>query len=69
MKNPNVQIIKVTVESDLDVLLLPAIAQHDHIFPNINHSLVSIGSLCDSGCTVTFKTKDFIVIYKDEITL
>ena len=38
-------------------------------FTNINHSLVSIGNLCDAGFTVTLKIKYVIVVYKDEIIL
>ena len=46
-KIPNGKIIKYTMEGYLDLSMLPDIARQAHIFPNINHSLVSIGDLCD----------------------
>ena len=47
--------------------MLPNIARQAHISPNIKHSLFSIGALCDSGRTVTFKTKYVTVVYKYNI--
>ena len=44
------------MEGDLALLLLSKIERQAHIFPNINHSLVSNWPLCDTWCTVTFKT-------------
>ena len=55
------------MEGGLYLPMLPNTAILSHIFSNIKHSLVSIGSLCDSGCTVTFKIKDVTVIYKYKI--
>ena len=54
VKFPNRQIIKSTMESDLDLPMLHGIALQSYISPNINHSLVSNISLCDARCTVTF---------------
>ena len=68
-KFPNRQIIKSTLEGILDPPMLTNIAIQAHIFPNIRHSLVSILSLFDAVCTVIFKTKNCIVVYKDEIIL
>ena len=66
---PNGNIIISTMEGELDLPMLPNIARQAHIFPNIKHSLVLIGSLCDAGCTVTFKIKYFTVVYKYDIIL
>ena len=49
--------IKSTIESYLDLLMLPDKELQAHNFPNINHSLLYIWSLCDATCTVTFKSK------------
>ena len=68
-KFPNGQIIRSTIESELDLSMLLNIARQAHIFPNMKHSLVSIGELYDAGCTFTFKTKYVDGIYKDDIIL
>ena len=52
------------MEAELDLPILPRTAIKAHIFPNIKHSLVSIGSLHDAGCTVTFRIKSVTVIEK-----
>ena len=49
--------------------MLPNTARQEHIYPNIKHSLVSIGELCDAGCTVTFNIKHVTVFYKDDIII
>ena len=49
--------------------MLPNKSRQAHISPKIKHSIVSIGALCDSGCTVTFKIKYISVVYKDDIIL
>ena len=45
--------------------MLPSTERKATILPNREHSLVSIGSLCNSGCTVMFKIKYFTVMYKN----
>ena len=49
--------------------MLPITARQSHIIPNINHSLVSIASLCDAGCTVKYRVKYVTVVYKNGIIL
>ena len=49
--------------------MLPNIAIQENIFPNIKHSQVSIGEVCDAGCTVTFKMKELTFVYKYNIIL
>ena len=53
------------MEGDFDLPMLPDKAQKA-IFPNINHILVSIGYLCDTGCIVTFEIKMFISFKKEK---
>ena len=43
---------------------LPPTALQSHLFPNIDHDLLSVGQLCDAGCTATF-TKDHCSIDHD----
>jgi hypothetical protein len=50
-------------------LFLPGLspqARHAHILPGLVHnSLITVGKLCDSGCTVTF-THDQVTITKNK---
>jgi hypothetical protein len=32
-----------------------------HLFPKLQHSLLSIGTLCDHGCTALFNTNNIII--------
>ena len=57
------------MEGGLDLPMLSNAARQSHIFPNIKHSLVSIGELCDAGCTVTFKGKYITAVYKYDIII
>ena len=44
---------------------LPSAARHAHVFPDLtNHSLISVGQLCDHGCKALF-TVNHMVISKD----
>jgi hypothetical protein len=46
----------VTQETDLDIPELNAAASKAHVLPGmVNHSLLSVGRLCDEGYIVTFK--------------
>ena len=56
-KFPNGQAIRSTIEGVLYLPKLQNTARQAHICPNINHSLVSIGSICGVGCTVKFNIK------------
>ena len=57
------------MEAELDLPILPRTAIKAHILPNIKHSLVSIGSLHDAGCTVTFRIEYVTFIYNNDIIL
>ena len=41
-----------------------------HVLPALSHSLISIGKLCDAGCTATFDAKKVIIKHnQDEIIM
>ncbi len=59
-----------TIDSSHRGLLpLPApIAMPAHVLPELSHSLISIGKLCDAGCTATFDAKKVVITHnQDEI--
>ena len=66
---PKVQIIRSTVEIELYLPIQRSKSRQAHIFPNIKHSLVSIGELCDAVCIVTFRIKYITLMYKNNIIL
>ena len=68
-KFPNGQIIRSTMECELDLPMLQNIAIQAHILPSIKNVLLSIGKLCYVGFTVTFNIKDVTVVYTDSIIL
>ena len=68
-KFPNRQIIRSSIKGELNLPMSPNISRQSHNSPNIKHSIVSIGTLCDAGCAVTFKILYVTVIYKDNIIL
>jgi hypothetical protein len=51
---PNKTTIQATHTCLLDIPGLPPSARQAHIFPQLAHALLSIGLLCDNGCTATF---------------
>jgi hypothetical protein len=56
MRLPNGATMESSHTAELDIPELNANASKAHIFPGIaNHSLLSVGQLCDEGCIVTFK--------------
>jgi hypothetical protein len=53
---PNGATMESTHTAELDIPELNAAASKAHVFPGMaNHSLLSVGQLCDEGYTVTFK--------------
>ena len=59
-----------THEAELDYPLLPPAARHVHIVPSLaTSSLLSMGQLCDAGCTISFNASDVIITYDDQIVL
>ena len=52
---PNHDKIQATHTANLNVPHLPSAARNVHLFPSLaSGSLLSVGQLCDSGCTATF---------------
>ena len=52
---PNHDKIQATHKANLNVPHLPSAARDVHLFPSLaSGSLLSVGQLCDSGCTATF---------------
>jgi hypothetical protein len=53
---PNGDTMEFSHTADLDIPELNAAASKAHVFPGMaNHSLLSVGQLCDEGYIVTFK--------------
>ena len=52
----------------LDLPQLPDQARTAYIFPSLQFSLISVGTLCDHGCTATF-TKDIVHIQHNGTTI
>jgi hypothetical protein len=59
-----------THEATLPIPGLPPAARKVHIVPDLaSHSLLSIGQLCDAGCTVSFTATDCTIQYDDVVVL
>jgi hypothetical protein len=51
---PNNARICATHTCNVDIPGVPPAARTGHLFPHLGTSLLSIGQLCDHGCTATF---------------
>jgi hypothetical protein len=70
IRNPNGAIMKSTHEAELDFPMLPPAARHIHIVPALaSSSLVSMGQLCDAGCTIAFTAIEVTVSVNNTIVL
>ena len=59
---PNHDRIQATHKANLDLPHLPSAARDVHLFPSLaSGSLMSIGQLCDSGCTATFTNTSAVI--------
>ena len=59
-----------THTANLHLPNLPTTASEAHIFPTLaSGSLISIGQLCDHGCTAHFSATDVTIHYHDKIVL
>jgi hypothetical protein len=59
---PNGATLESSHTSELDIPELNAAASKAHVFPGLaNHSLLSVGQLCDEGYIVTFKNASVTV--------
>jgi hypothetical protein len=59
-----------THEGYLDIPNLPPSRTHAHVVPELNtHSLISIGQLCDAGCTASINKDKIDVSYNGDIVI
>jgi hypothetical protein len=66
---PNDAIIVSTHTATLYLPSLPTAARQAHILPGVvQHSLLSVVHMCDSGCFVTF-TSDNVTVKHDAVTI
>ena len=67
---PNKQTMQATHTGELDIPHLPPAATKAHIFPHLaSGSLLSIGQLCDSGCTALFTATKLYILYQGKLVL
>jgi len=66
---PNGEKLHSSHEGTLGFAQLPASANACHLLPGLKHALLSIGQLCDAGCTVTFDQDTCRILYQDAIIL
>jgi hypothetical protein len=66
---PNGDTIASTHTAMLNMPSLPHTAIQAHILPGLaQHSLLSVGQMCDSGCSVTFTATE-VTVTNDESTI
>jgi hypothetical protein len=62
VRMPNGDTIASTHTATLNMPSLPHAARQAHILPGLaQHSLLSVGQMCDSGCSVTFTATEVTV--------
>ena len=67
---PNKQTLQSTHEGTLNIPELPIQARRAHIFPHLaSGSLLSIGQLCDAGCSALFDKHKLYIFYNGKIIL
>jgi hypothetical protein len=67
---PNGATIESSHTADLDIPELNVAASKAHVFPGMaNHSLLSVGQLCDEGYIVTFKNASVTVCNSQELQI
>jgi hypothetical protein len=53
--------------AEVDIPQLNSAASKAHVFPGMaNHSLLSVGQLCNEGCIVTFKKASVTICYSEK---
>jgi hypothetical protein len=63
---PNGTTIQLSHTCNILLTDLPPQAQQAHVIPGrVHNSLISVGQLCDNGCSVTF-TQDQVTVSKNE---
>jgi hypothetical protein len=58
---PDGTTMQATHTTQLDIPSLPIAATTAHILPKLSHNLISIGQLCDHGCTATFTQQNLTI--------
>ena len=67
---PNGNILTSTAQATMNITDIPTTARIIHLFPDLHSkSLLSIGQLCDEGCTATFDDQQVIIRFNTEILL
>jgi len=69
VKMPNATIIRSTHTGTLPLTALqqlPTTASTTHIIPNLHQSLISLGTLCDHGCTAELTATDATIKYNNK---
>ena len=67
---PNEQTMQSTHEGTLDIQTLPLEARKAYIFPRLaSGSLLSIGQLCDAGCSALFVKTKLYIFHKGKIIM
>jgi hypothetical protein len=64
IQNPNGSIMTSADEAELDLPMLPpAAARHIHIIPDLlaSSSLISMGQLCNAGCSISFTATEVTI--------
>jgi hypothetical protein len=61
---PNHSRIQATHTCQINLPDLPTKACEAHLFPNLAHALLSIGLLCDHGCTAIFDKQHVKITYQ-----
>lgn len=71
VKLPNGDIMYSTKQANLDIdANLPKDATVAHIFPHLaSGSLLSVGKLCDAGCTAIFNNKKLYILHNGKIIM
>jgi hypothetical protein len=68
--NPNGTRMQSSHTAELDIPGLPPAARRVHIVPALkNHSLLSVGQLCDAGCEAHFTQSTVTITCDDETVL
>ena len=70
VKNPNGNLMQSTHVGELDFPGLPKEARIVHLFPSMPDSvLISIGVLCDAGCSGHFYARECFIYYQGKVVL
>jgi hypothetical protein len=67
---PNSNQVRSTLTSMLDLLVLPTAVRFVHIIPGLAlYSLVSVVTLCNTGCKVLFTKNGFTIVHQGQTIL